>query len=76
MLRTADIQKLAHHYLPKDFVLTDWVCLEPYFKELLERPLEDKMGLEKWLQDLSELEAFISEDACWRQIKMTCNTLS
>ena len=74
MLRTADIQKLAHHYLPKDFVLTDWACLEPYFKELLERPLEDKMGLEKWLQDLSELEAFISEDACWRQIKMTCDT--
>jgi len=74
MLRTADIQKLAHHYLPKDFVLTDWACLEPYFKELLERPLEDKIGLEKWLQDLSELEAFISEDACWRQIKMTCDT--
>jgi oligoendopeptidase F len=74
MLRTADIQKLAHNYLPKDFVLTNWECLEPYFKELSERPINDKHGLEKWLQDLSELEAFISEDACWRQIKMTCDT--
>ena len=74
MLRTADIQKLAHHYLPKDFVLTDWASLEPYFKELSDRPIEDALGLEKWLKDLSELEAFISEDACWRQIKMTCDT--
>jgi oligoendopeptidase F len=74
MLRTADIQKLAHHYLPKDFVLTDWASLEPYFKELSDRPIQDALGLEKWLKDLSELEAFISEDACWRQIKMTCDT--
>ena len=74
MLRTADIQKLAHHYLPKVFVLTDWASLEPYFKELSDRPIEDALGLEKWLKDLSELEAFISEDACWRQIKMTCDT--
>ncbi len=74
MLRTADIQKLPHHYLPKDFVLTDWASLEPYFIELSNRPIEDALGLEKWLKDLSELEAFVSEDACWRQIKMTCDT--
>jgi len=74
MLRTADIQKLAHHYLPKDFILTDWASLEPYFIELSDRPIDDAAELEKWLKDLSELEAFISEDACWRQIKMTCDT--
>src|SRR5690606_24477078 len=28
----------------------------------------------KWLSDSSELEAAISEDACWRQIRMTCDT--
>ena len=74
MLRTADIQKLPHHFLPKDFVLTDWESLEPYFKALLEREITQKQDLEQWMQDLSELEAFISEDACWRQIKMTCDT--
>lgn len=74
MTRTADIQKLAHHFLPVDFSLTDWNALEPYFKALVDRPIENKADLEKWLQDMSELEAFVSEDACWRQIKMTCDT--
>ena len=74
MTRTADIKKLTHNYLPQDFVLTNWETVEPFFKELNERPIESKATLEKWLKDLSELEAFISEDACWRQIKMTCDT--
>jgi len=74
MQRTADIQKLSHKYLPTDFVLTDWASLEPFFKELKERPIDSVANLEAWLTDLSELEACISEDACWRQIKMTCDT--
>jgi oligoendopeptidase F len=45
-----------------------------FFKELLERPIENKTNLEQWLKDMSELEAVVSEDACWRQIKMTCDT--
>jgi oligoendopeptidase F len=74
MTRTADIEKLAHVYLPQDFILTDWESVAPFFKELTERPIDSLAGLENWLKDLSELEAFISEDACWRQIKMTCDT--
>jgi oligoendopeptidase F len=74
MLRTADIKKTPHHYLPGDFILKDWAVLEPFFKELTDRAINSKAELEKWLKDLSELEAFISEDACWRQIKMTCDT--
>jgi len=74
MLRTADIQKRPHQFLPTNFELTQWESLEPYFKTLLDREITSKLTLESWLQDLSELEAFISEDACWRQIKMTCDT--
>ena len=74
MPRTADIKKLSHHFLPTDAVLTNWEGLEPYFKTLLAQDLDSVATLEKWLQNLSELEAFISEDACWRQIKMTCDT--
>lgn len=71
---SADIQKLERSYLPKDFIVTDWASLEPYFQELLERPINSKEELEKWLKDVSEVEAVVSEDACWRQIKMTCDT--
>ncbi|MFN0083602.1 MAG: M3 family oligoendopeptidase [Ferruginibacter sp.] len=70
---TADIKKLERHFLPKDFTVTDWAALEPYFKTLLEREIKDKASLEKWLLDMSELEAAVNEDACWRQIKMTCD---
>jgi oligoendopeptidase F len=70
---TADIKKMERNYLPKDFTVTDWAALEPYFKELNDREITDKSSLEKWLHDMSELEAAVNEDACWRQIKMTCD---
>lgn len=74
MMLSAAIEKLERTFLPKDFTVTNWESLEPFFKELLERPIESKANLEQWLKDMSELEAVVSEDACWRQIKMTCDT--
>lgn len=71
---TADIQKIKRHFVPADFKVTTWETLEPYFKNLLDRNIESKEDLEQWLKDMSELEAVVSEDACWRQIKMTCDT--
>lgn len=50
------------------------VDLEPYFKNLDDREINSLTELELWLKDASEVEAAISEDACWRQIKMTCDT--
>jgi oligoendopeptidase F len=74
MNTAAVIQKLPRHFLPADFVVKDWKTLEPYFKNLDERIISSSAGLEQWLKDASELEAVISEDACWRQIRMTCDT--
>ncbi len=71
---TADIKKLPRHYLPADFTITTWETLEPMFKELADRKLDSATALEQWLKDVSELEAMVSEDACWRQIRMTCDT--
>src|SRR5919112_1193627 len=71
---TAQITKIPRSYLPADFKITDWQQLEPFFKELLERPISKKEDLEKWLQDVSEVEAVVGEDAAWRQIRMTCDT--
>jgi oligoendopeptidase F len=71
---TADIQKLPRQFVPANFVVTDWSSLEPFFKTLLEKNIDTKADLEQWLKDQSELEALVSEDACWRQIRMTCDT--
>lgn len=74
MAYTADIKKLPRHFLPADFAIVNWESLEPYFKALDERTITSLSELEQWMKDASELEAAISEDACWRQIKMTCDT--
>src|SRR5437588_63168 len=34
---TANIKKLQRHFVPKDFVVTNWESLEPYLKNLLDR---------------------------------------
>lgn len=70
----AAIQKVPRKLLPADYTVTDWNGLEPFFKELIDRAITNKAELEGWMADLSELEAVVSEDACWRQIKMTCDT--
>ena len=74
MIAVADIKKLPRHFLPEDFTITNWDSLEPYFKNLEERKIDLVSDLEKWLKDISELEAAASEDASWRQIRMTCDT--
>lgn len=71
---TADIKKLPRRFLPMDFSVENWASLEPYFKSLDERTIDSVPSMEQWLRDASELEAVISEDACWRQIRMTCDT--
>jgi len=71
---SADIKKQPHHFLPSDFELKEWAQLEPYFINLSEREISNLPSLEQFLKDQSELEAAISEDASWRQIKMTCDT--
>src|SRR5450432_58721 len=71
---SANIKKIERKFLPNDLVVINWESIESYFKELLERKITSTQQLKKWLGDMSELEAAINEDACWRQIKMTCDT--
>lgn len=71
---SADIKKLERKFLPKDLIISDWETIEPFFKELAQREIFSEEKLKKWVADMSELEAAINEDICWRQIKMTCDT--
>lgn len=68
------IEKIKRSFLPENFIVTTWDELLPYFENLKNRELHTKEELSNWLKDISELEAVISEDACWRQINMTCDT--
>ena len=61
-------------FLPQDFAITTWEALAPYVQQLIDFQLPTLEVFKQWLLNVSELEAVISEDACWRQIKMTCNT--
>ncbi len=74
MKYTANITAPQRRFLPEAFNITDWKSLEPYFQDLLDRKINSGQDLEKWLRDSSELEAIVSEDANWRQIRMTCDT--
>lgn len=62
------------HYLKPDFNSSSWNSIEPYFKELLERPVNSKQDLEKWLSDQSELESVLSEYNRWIYVRTTVDT--
>jgi oligoendopeptidase F len=74
MEKQSIIKKIPRSFLPAGFTIENWESLEPYFQNLLDRTIDNQSSLEKWLKDMSELEAVVSEDACWRQIRMTCDT--
>ncbi len=71
---SAKIEKPVRVFLPANFVISDWNSIADYFENLEARPLQTAADMEKWLKDMSELEAVISEDVSWRHIRMTCNT--
>jgi len=73
-MTASTLEKVPRSFLPENFTVTTWDALQPYFEDLKSRPLTTNEELERWLKDVSELEAVISEDASWRQIKMTCDT--
>jgi oligoendopeptidase F len=71
---TAQLQKHIRTFIPADFTITTWPLLAIYFEQLQQAPLDTIQQVQSWLAQLSELNGAISEDVCWRQIKMTCDT--
>lgn len=67
-------EKRPRTFLPADFGVTDWHALKPYCDDLLERSLQSKADLERWLADRSELDQVVSEDHYRRYIDKTCDT--
>lgn len=62
------------NYLPSELEIKNWEVLLPFFDELKNREILSKEDFLKFISDVSEVEAVISEDAGWRYIKMTVDT--
>ncbi|HNF71990.1 MAG TPA: M3 family oligoendopeptidase, partial [Chitinophagaceae bacterium] len=70
----AHIEKLSRQFLPEDFRIQTFNDLKPFYEQLLSFEINHVQDLVQWLKQWSELQSVISEDICWRQIKMTCDT--
>ena len=61
-------------FLSGDISFESWEGLEPWFKNLAERPISSGKELLEWLKDYSELDAVMDEEMAWRYIRSTCDT--
>jgi len=74
MSNTHSSPEFPRQYVAEDACFDTWETAEPYFKELVERPVATLEELEKWLIDDSELEACFDEEGTKRYTAMTCRT--
>ncbi len=65
---------MQRNFIEKNFTITTWQLLQPYFNNLQKRTHNSLEELELFIKDYNELGAVISENMAWRYIKMTCDT--
>lgn len=68
------LKRKTRHFLPYNLNIESWDDIKPYFDQLRQRNVQDWIDFEKWLIDISEMEAVLEEEAAWRYIRMTCDT--
>ena len=68
------IAQKERHYLSKELIVNTWEDIQSYFDELLNRTINSKDELLKWIADRSETDAVVDEEYRWRYIKQSCNT--
>lgn len=74
-LKTATIlEEERRAFVPREFKLTTWAKLKPYYNALLSRNIGSTAELEEWIEDKSELDAVVSEAFSWRYVKITVDS--
>src|SRR4051794_13231961 len=63
-----------HRWLPAEVHFETWEQIEPWYRQLLERPIGSPRELERWLTDAGELNGAVSQEGVKRYIAMTCQT--
>jgi oligoendopeptidase F len=69
-----ELKKQARTFMTEGLVIDSWETIKKYFVDLSDREILSPEDLSKWLQDRSELDAVLEEDAAWRYIRMTIDT--
>jgi len=67
-------KEFPRKFVPENLEFNDWNKIKPVFQNLLDRKINSKEELEKWLLNKSELQDCISEARAKRYINMTCHT--
>jgi oligoendopeptidase F len=67
-------QRPERKFLPQDFSATSWQALEPYFKDIAERPINSYDDLKQMLSDYSEASTVVGEEIRWRYVKVSVDT--
>ena len=63
-----------HRWLPAVLELKTWDQIEPWYKKLLDRPIESTADLEAWLFDVGELNGVVGQEGAKRHVAYTCQT--
>jgi oligoendopeptidase F len=74
MTAAAPGPEFPRRYVAAEADFGEWETAEPYYHELCDRQIAGVEQLEKWLIDLSELEACLDEEGTSRYTAMTCQT--
>jgi oligoendopeptidase F len=67
-------ETFTRRWLPSELELKTWDQIEPWYRQLLDRPIDSPHALEEWLFDVGELNAAVSQEGAERYIAMTCQT--
>ena len=62
----------AHQWLPSSIELKSLAQIEPYFQQLIDRPIGSVSELESWLSDVGEFTSAVGQEGEQRHIAMTC----
>ena len=68
------ITRNKRNFLAEELVLNTWEDVQSYFDALLNRTINSKDDLLKWIADRSETDAVVDEEYRWRYIRQTCDT--
>ena len=63
-----------HQWLPEGLELKDWEQIEPWYRRLMDQPVDTAADLERWVLAAGELNAAVGQEGVERYIDMTCQT--